>query len=164
LRFSIIGFDSLVSSTILFVVQMNKRQFHCLSSGFLFVNSSFIARRVSLKGSVLRGILTHVLFHLDQIQSDILGLVGSDVLCCIQRLVRSCVCRGSMIGSSVFGRGHIFGFEHKSGSISFLANLGFYCGVGGMVSSFLNRLGFNLNFLRFFSFLFQMNIFFVLEV
>lgn len=35
-----------------------------------------------------------------------------------------------------------------------------------MVSSldFLNRLGFNLNFLRLFSFLFQMNIFFVLKV
>ena len=57
---------------------------------FSFIGTNFrYGRRVSLGASVLRGILTLVL--LNQIKSNILGLVGSDVLGSIQRLVRSCV-------------------------------------------------------------------------
>ena len=74
-----------------------------------------------------------------------------------------------MIGSGVFRRSNIFGLKNKSGSVSLLSliliGLGFNCGVGGMVSSFNNRLErFNLNFLLFFCFLFQVDIFFGLNI
>lgn len=92
---------------------------------FSFIATNFRSRVcLSLDTSVhlLCGILTLIL--LNQVHSNILGLVGSDVnirvMGSIQRLVGSCVYRGSMIGSDVFGRSHIFGFEHKSGSVSLL--------------------------------------------
>lgn len=74
-----------------------------------------------------------------------------------------------MIGSGVFRSSNIFGLKNKSGSVSFLSlifiGLGFNCGVGGMVSSFNNSLErLNLSFLLFFCFLFQVDIFFGLNI
>lgn len=164
-RFSL---DSRVSCNILFHIQMNKRQFHCLSGSSLFVwRGSFVAlnlgRYIRLGASVLGGVKSLVLLNQ---RRNILGLVGTDVMCSIQSLIRSCVSWDSMVGSSVFGQGCIFGFEHQSSLVrlSSQIQLGFDIDVRGVVCCFLfyDRLWFNFNFLLFRHI--HVNIFFMLKV